>query len=143
MRKRGYFMTREEALGLIDRCSEIMSEYLGSPCTVTKEWSGEEYWLEIRYDHGSRVFWSMTRNDVPYIVYGGYYDSLVDDISKIKNCIYDNRDIFNKLMWMYEHQRELGFVRSYMKIGDKVWKMYCTEQNEKTMASGSTDTMPK
>lgn len=104
-------MTKEEALGLIDRCSEIMSGYLVMPCTVMREWDGQEYWLEIRYDSGSRVFWSMTRNAVAHIVYWGSYDALVNEIDKIKKCLDDNRDIFDKLMWMYEHQQELGFCR--------------------------------
>lgn len=120
----GDHMTEEEALSLIDRCSEIMSGYLGMPCTVTKEWMHQECLLEIRYDSGSRVFWSMSRNAVADIVYWGYYDFLVDEVGKIKKCLDDNRDIFNKLMWMYEHERELGFCRSFRFIkGSNVIEM--------------------
>lgn len=140
---KGHRMTKGEALKLIDRCSELMSEYLGFPCTVTNEWGGQERWLEIRYDSGNRVFWSMARNTVAHIVYWGSFDILVDEISKIKKCIDDNHDIFNKLMWMYEHQQELGFVKSFVRIGDKLWKMYCTEPNEKTTMSGCTDITEK
>lgn len=98
-------MTKEEAMKLEKRCDKIMSGYLGEECIVSLALSGK---LKVEFNDGSNyVTWNMKTNDVDYVNYTGFYDNLVDTISKVKECIDDNRDIFEKLIWSYEHLGEL------------------------------------
>lgn len=97
-------MTKEEAMRLENRCDKIMSGYLGHSCTVSLALSGK---LKIEFNDGDYVTWNMTHNDVYYINYSGFYDDLLELIRKIKECIEDNFDIFNNLLWSYDHRNEL------------------------------------
>lgn len=97
-------MTKEEALKLENRCDKIMSGYLGRSCTVSLALTGK---LKVVFDDGDYITWNMTCNCVDYIRYVGFYDNLVEDITKVKECIDDNRDIFNSLVWSYKHRTEL------------------------------------
>lgn len=97
-------MTKEEAIKLENRCDKIMSGYLGESCTVSMALSGK---LKIVFDDGDYITWSMVHNDVDYVNYSGFYTDLVGTIGKVKECIDDNRDIFNNLIWSYNHRNEL------------------------------------
>ena len=97
-------MTKEEAIKLENRCDKIMSGYLSKSCTVSLALSGK---LKIEFDDGDYITWNMTRNEVDYVCFVGDYDYLVETVEKIKECIDDNRDIFDKLVWSYNHRMEL------------------------------------
>lgn len=97
-------MTKEEAIRLENRCDKIMSGYLGKSCTVSMALSGK---LKIVFDDGDYITWKMAVNDVDYVNYCGFYTDLVETIGKVKECIDDNRDIFNNLIWSYNHRNEL------------------------------------
>lgn len=97
-------MTKEEAIKLENRCDKIMSGYLGRECTVSMALSGK---LKICFNDGDYITWNMSCNDVNYIHYVGFYYDLVETIGKNKECVNDNRDIFDKLIWSYEYRREL------------------------------------
>lgn len=97
-------MTKTEALKLENRCDKIMSGYLGRTCTVSMALTGK---LKVEFIDGDYITWNMTCNDVDYIRYTGFYDYLVDDIHIIQECIDDNRDIFEQLIWSYNHRGEL------------------------------------
>jgi hypothetical protein len=97
-------MTKEEAMKLENRCDKIMSGYLGRECIVSMALTGK---LKICFDDGAYIAWNMTCDDVDYVCFVGFYDDLVETIGKIKECITDNRDIFDKLIWSYEYRREL------------------------------------
>lgn len=97
-------MTKDEARSLIDRCGEIMSGYLGRAVTLSMSLSGK---LKIEFDDGDYITWKLFGNRVDYVSYVGFYSDLDDDVSRIRACISDNYDIFNNLMWSYEHRNEL------------------------------------
>ena len=97
-------MTKEEAIRLENRCDKIMSGYLGRSCMVSLALSGK---LKIEFDDGDFITWNMTCDSVDYVNYAGFYDNLVETMSKVKNCIDDNRDIFNELIWSYNYRTEL------------------------------------
>lgn len=97
-------MTKQEALKLENRCDKIMSGYLGKECTVSLALTGR---LRIEFNDGDYITWNMSCNNVDYVRYIGDYDYLVEIIDKVKECIYNNRDIFERLIWSYEHRREL------------------------------------
>lgn len=96
-------MTKEEALRLENRCDKIMSGYLGKECTVSMTLTGK---LKIILN-GDYITWNMTCNDVDYVWWVGFYNDLVETIGKVKECIGDNRDIFEQLIWSYNHRTEL------------------------------------
>lgn len=97
-------MTKEEALKLENRCDKIMSGYLGRECTVSMALTGK---LKVEFNDGDYITWNMTGNHVDYIRYVGFYSDLEDDVNMIHACISDNYDIFNNLIWSYNHRNEL------------------------------------
>lgn len=97
-------MTKEEAIKLENRCDKIMSGYLGKSVIVSMALSGK---LKIEFDDGDFITWNTAYNNVDYVNYAGFYDDLVETINHIKECIDDNRDIFNELMWSYNFRNEL------------------------------------
>lgn len=97
-------MTKQEALKLENRCDKIMSGYLGKPCTVSMALTGK---LKVEFNDGDYITWNVVVNHIDYTSFTGFYSDLVELIPKIKECVNDNRDIFEQLMWSYDHRREL------------------------------------
>ena len=96
-------MTKDEAIRLENRCDKIMSGYLGLPCTVSLALSGK---LRVEFNDGDYITWNMTCNEVDYVSFIGFYDELVKMIGEIRECVNDNRDIFDNLLWSYNNRRE-------------------------------------
>lgn len=101
-------MTKEEFLELRDHCDKVMSNYLGMPCTVDVVLPDK---LDVIFDYGCRVVWNVVRGEVHYIAYIGFYSNFVDEIDKIRNCVDDNRNEFDKLLWVYDHRDEFDWMR--------------------------------
>ena len=97
-------MIKDEAIRLENRCDKIMSGYLGKLCTVSMALTGK---LKIEFNDGDYITWNMTCNEVDYVSYVGFYDELAETIGEIRECIDDNRGIFDNLVWSYGHRREL------------------------------------
>lgn len=97
-------MTKEEAIKLENRCDKIMSGYLGRPCTMSMALTGK---LKIEFNDGNYITWNMTGNHVDYICYTGFYSDLEDDVKSIQECMSDNYDIFEKLIWSYGYRSAL------------------------------------
>lgn len=97
-------MTREEAIKLENRCDKIMSGYLGMKCTLSLALSGR---LKISFCDGDYVTWCLTSNMADYVGYTGFYSDLAEAIAAIKECIDDNRDIFDQLIQSYHDRMEL------------------------------------
>lgn len=97
-------MTKEEAIQLENRCDKIMSGYLGEECVVCLALSGR---LKIMFNEGDYVTWNMNANNPAYINYRGFYRDLQKYVNSIKKCISDNFDIFDQLIYSYEHRKEL------------------------------------
>ena len=97
-------MTKGEAVTLANRCNKIMSGYLGRSCTVSLALTGA---LQIEFDDGNYITWTVTGINAPYVKWVGFHYRLNEDLAKIKECVDDNRDIFEKLIWSYEHWDEL------------------------------------
>jgi hypothetical protein len=97
-------MTKEEAIQLENRCDKIMSQYLGEECIVCLALSGR---LKIMFNEGDYVTWNMDTNNPAYINYRGFYRDLQKYVKSIKTCISDNFDIFDQLIYSYEHRKEL------------------------------------
>lgn len=96
-------MTKQEAIELETKCDELMSEYLGNTCCVSMAFSGRlkvsfgDYYITLSKDN-------MTAS---YIKFHGYYSDLEEHIDSIIRCINENKDVFDKLIWSYEHINEL------------------------------------
>lgn len=97
-------MTKEEAINLENRCDKVMSGYLGECCTVSMSLNGK---LKIEFGYGEFITFDIGNNKVIYVSYSGYYSDLLELIPKITECVNENRDIFEKLIWSYGHRREL------------------------------------
>ena len=96
-------MTKTEAKVLENRGDKIMSGYLGEECMVSMALTGK---LKIEFSDGF-ITWNMTCNSPDYVSYIGDYNSLNEAISKIKECIDENRDIFELLLWSYHNRNDL------------------------------------
>ena len=96
-------MTKQEACELEKLCDKLMTEYLEAECEVSLALSGR---LKITFDNG---YITVNRSSctVDYIRYTGYYSDLQEYIDNIFLCLIHHADTFNKLVWSYEHRREL------------------------------------
>lgn len=96
-------MTKQEASKLETTCDALMSHYLKTECEVSLALSGK---LKISFDDGY-ITVNRSSGAVDYIRYTGFYSDLQEYIDKIMICLIDHTDIFNSLIWSYEHRREL------------------------------------
>lgn len=96
-------MTKREAIELENKCDELMSKYLQEDCTVSMALTGK---LKVGFD-GNYITIDRKLGEACYINYTGYYEDLTDIINKAIFCIEDNEDMFDKLIWSYEHMTEL------------------------------------
>lgn len=96
-------MTKQEAIELENKCDELMSKYLEEKCRVSLALTGK---LKIEFD-GNYITINKKLKEVDYVNCVGYYGWLQYIIEKAFDCIYDHEDDFDKLIWSYEHIREL------------------------------------
>lgn len=96
-------MTKKEACDIERSCEELLYRYLNRPCSVSLALTGK---LKISFDDNF-----ITLNDdyetVDFIKFFGWNGHLQDTIDTVKTCIKDNKELFNTLIWSYEHIREL------------------------------------
>lgn len=97
-------MTKQEAMKLETRCDKIMSGYLGRSCTVSMALTGK---LKVMFNDGDYITMKRVYDEPDYISYTGDYDDLKEKIANVIECLSDNKDVFDQLMWSYDHRREL------------------------------------
>ena len=96
-------MTKQEACKLETTCDALMSHYLKTECEVSLALSGK---LKISFDDGF-ITVKAKEGLVDYVSYAGSYSNLLEYIEKIFLCLIEHDDTFEKLIWSYEHRREL------------------------------------
>ena len=96
-------MTKQEAIELENKCDELMSEYLDEDCSVSMALSGR---FRVKFDDN---YITLTKDisTASYVKFHGYYPDLEEHINSAIKCIKENIDIFNKLIWSYEHISEI------------------------------------
>lgn len=96
-------MTKKEAIELENKCDELMSEYLDEDCSVSMALSGR---FKVKFDDN---YITLTKDisTVSYVKFHGYYSDLEEHINSAIKCIKENIDVFNKLIWSYEHISEI------------------------------------
>lgn len=97
-------MTKNEALGIQTRCENILSNKLGFRCELCMALNGR---LQVRFD-SYFINISSELDHIHYISFSGYYDELVDYCEDILSCVEQNRELFEKLIWSYDHHLELS-----------------------------------
>ena len=96
-------MTKQEAQALERVCDSLMSHYLKEECTVYMALSGK---LRIAINDYYITINTKTRT-ANYIRFTGFYEDLQEHIHNAITCITENPGVFDKLIWSYEHVREL------------------------------------
>lgn len=96
-------MTKQEASEIENICDKLMSYYLKEECTMSMALTGR---LKVEFD-GNFITINKPFGNVDYVRYVGYYSDLQEYIEKIQLCLQENKGIFDKLMWSYEHISEL------------------------------------
>jgi hypothetical protein len=96
-------MTKKEAIELENKCDELMSRYLNKYCNVSMALNGR---LKVSFDDN---YITLTKDisTAWYVKFNGFYLELEEYIDSIIKCVKDNVDIFNELMWSYEHISEI------------------------------------
>ena len=97
-------MTKTEAIELENKCDKLMSEYLKENCNVSLALTGK---LKIEFD-GNYITLNTKLRETDYVRYTGFYDDLQVIIHKAFDCFDDYEDMFNKLIWSYEHIKEIN-----------------------------------
>lgn len=96
-------MIKQEAIELENKCDKLMSEYLNEDCTVSMAFSGR-----FKVQFGDNYI-TLTKDisTASYVKFHGYYSDLEEYINSVIKCIKENTDIFNELIWSYEHMSEI------------------------------------
>ena len=96
-------MTKQEACDLENMCGTLMSKCVGEECRVSLALTGR---LKISFNDGF-ITLKKDRSGVDYVKYVGYYEDLEDIIKRALSCVNSNTSLLDKLIWSYEHIREL------------------------------------
>ena len=97
-------MTKKEAESIEKTCDYILGGYLKCDCSVSMALSGH---LKIQFGE-QYITISKTDLQTPvWIKYNGFWKDVQEIITDIQNVICDNRVLFERLMWSYEHGDEL------------------------------------
>lgn len=94
-------MTRNEAIDIQNKCDKLISDTIDSKCEVSMALTGK---LKVSYDSNFITF--AIKDDgigVDYISYTGWYEDLMVDVDRIRDCLTDNFYMFNQLMWSYRN----------------------------------------
>lgn len=96
-------MTEKEALEIENRCDEVMSEAIGEKCTVSMALTGR---LKVNFDQN---YFSLNKDfeGASYMNFHGDYQDLLSYIAEACKCVSDNKELFDKLIWSYNHKWEL------------------------------------
>lgn len=97
-------MTKQEAMELENICDKLMSYYLKKECSMSLSLSGK---LKVEFEDGDFINLNTKSGNVDYISFYGFYSDLLECIEKIQLCLKENKGIFDKLVWSYEHASEL------------------------------------
>ena len=96
-------MTKQEAMELETKCDNLLIQCTGEDCKVSMALTGR---LKVYFDANFIVL-NKDYKTVNYLKYTGYYEDLNEYIEKIVKCVNENKELFDQLMWSYEHNREL------------------------------------
>lgn len=96
-------MTKQEAIELENKCDKLMSEYLDNDCTVSMALSGR-FKVSFRDNY---ITLGRDNKSASYVNFHGDYSDLEEHIDSIVRCIEENKDVFDRLIWSYEHLSEI------------------------------------
>lgn len=96
-------MTKQYAIELENKCDKLMSKYMDYDCTVSMVLSGR---FKVKFGD-NYITLSQDNKSALYIRFNGYYSDLEEYIDAIVRCISENKDLFDELIWSYEHLSEL------------------------------------
>lgn len=96
-------MTKQEALELENKCDTLMSKYLHTSCVVSLALTGR---FKVSFE-ANYIILEKDNKTVSYIKFHGEYSELEEYINSIIKCIEDNKEVFDKLIWSYEHMNEI------------------------------------
>ena len=96
-------MTRKEAVSLEKEVDKKFSKALGEDCKCSLNLAGK-----FRISFNNNLICMRPDNGyIAWIKYEGSYATLSEYLNKIEECRIDNRDLIDKLVWSYEHIKEL------------------------------------
>lgn len=96
-------MTKQEAIELENKCDKLMSEYLDNDCNVSMALSGR---FKISFGE-NYITLGKNNKSASYVKFHGYYSDLEEHIDSVIKCIDENKDVFDRLIWSYEHLSEI------------------------------------
>ncbi len=92
-------MTKREAIELENKCDKLMSKYLDYDCRVSMALSGR---FKV-YFGDNYITLGKDNKSASYVKFNGCYSDLNEYVDAIVRCIDENKDIFDELIWSYEH----------------------------------------
>ena len=96
-------MTKQEALEIENKCDELMSKYIKEPCNMSMALSGR---LKVSFGE-NYITLDKEYEGADYIKYYGFYEDLGCIIESVGVCIKENKELFERLIWSYNHCKEL------------------------------------
>ncbi len=97
-------MKREEAKTLELACDKLLSDVTEEHCNVSMALARH---LRIQFGENNMTISKHDLFTVEWVNYNGDFTVLLDEIDVIQKTIQENNRLFKRLMWSYEHIREL------------------------------------
>ncbi len=97
-------MKREEAKTLELACDKLLSDVTEEHCNVSMALGRH---LRIQFGENNMTISKHDLFTVEWVNYNGDFTVLLDEIDVIQKTIQENNRLFKRLMWSYEHIREL------------------------------------
>lgn len=100
-------MTKSEAIELQGKIEKELSARLGESCEVSLALSGGLK-ISLAASHGYIIFDSRyPLEEASYVHWSWYFNALLEAIEVIKGYFKEHGEEIYKLIWSYEHYREL------------------------------------
>lgn len=97
-------MTKKEAISIERTCDQLLSDNTGFKCSCSMALNGH---LKINIDKYLMLISKHDLHTLTYFSYEGFYEDFDDILTKIQRVIDENRVLFERLMWSYEHIADL------------------------------------
>ena len=97
-------MTQSEARNIESICDQILTDNTDYDCYCSMALSAH---LRIQFGEYCITISKKDLHTPVWFSFSGYWKDLEEFINQIQKCIEDNRILFERLMWSYEHCDEL------------------------------------
>ena len=98
-------MTQSEARNIESTCDQILTDNTEYDCYCSMALAAH---LRVQFGENCITISKKDLHTPVWFSFSGYWKDLDGFINQIQKCIENNRILFERLMWSYEHCNELA-----------------------------------